>query len=127
MFEVVIRLEREAVLGMNYDHRVGQNGSNANSFKSEGISKTSGTLNRLVSDVPNPVDTPLCPSTFKRGQRSSEALLNAAAECYLEGVSTRDIGKIFARFSFSTRNLTVSPLKSFRFFVVMSAVNLRSV
>ena len=98
MFEVVIRLEREAVLGMNYDHRVGQNGSNANSFKSDGISKTSGTLNRLVSDVPNPVDTPLYTSTIKRSQRSGEAFLNAAAECYLEGVYARDSGKIFVQF-----------------------------
>ena len=55
-------------------------------------------MNRLVSDVPNPVDTPQYTSTIKRGQRSSEALLNAAAECYLEGVSTRDIGKIFDQF-----------------------------
>ena len=86
MFEVVIRLERETVLVMNYDHRAGQNGSYTNRFKSEGLSKTSGKSNRLVSDVPNPVDTPLYPSTFKRGQRSSEALLNAAAECYLGGV-----------------------------------------
>ena len=39
MFEVVIRLEREALLGMNYDHRASQNGSYTNSFKSEGISK----------------------------------------------------------------------------------------
>ena len=65
---------------------------------SDGISKISGTLNRLVSDVPNPVDTLLYTSTIKRSQRSSEALLNAAAECYLEGVYTRDIGKIFAHF-----------------------------
>ena len=73
MFEVDIRLEREAVLEMNYDHRAGRIGSYTNSFKSEGISKTSGTLNLLVSDVPNPVDTPLYTSTTKRGQRSSEA------------------------------------------------------
>ena len=95
MFEVIIRLEREAVLGMKHDHRADRNGSYTNSFKSEGISKTFCTLNRLVSDEPNPVDTPIYPNTFKRGQRSSEALLNAAAECYLEGVSTRDISKIF--------------------------------
>ena len=106
MFEVVIRLEREAVLGMNYDHRVGRNGSYANSFKSDGISKTSGTLNRLVSDVPYPVDTLLYTSTIKRSQRSSEALLNAAAECYLEGVYTRDIGKIFDQFGISSMSST---------------------
>ena len=106
LIDMVFRLEREAVLGMNYDHQAGQNGSYTNSFKSEGISKTSGTLNRLVSDVPNPVDTPLYPSTFKRGQRSSEALLNAAAECYLEGVSTRDSGKIFDQFEIVSMSST---------------------
>ena len=98
MLEVVIRLEREAVLGMNYDHRAGQNGSYTNSFKSDGISKTSGTLNRLVSDVPNPVGAPRYPNTIKRGQRSIEALLNAVAECYLDGVYTRDRGKNFDQF-----------------------------
>ena len=114
MFEVVIRLEREAVLGMNYDHRAGQNGSYTNSFNSEGKSKTSGMLNRLVSDVPNSVDTPLSPSTFKRGQRSSEAILNAVAECNLEGVSTRDSGKIFAHVQISTRNLTLPQATAIR-------------
>ena len=106
MFEVVIRLEREAVPGMYYDHRAGRNGSYTNRFKSEGISKTSGTLNRLVSDVPDPVDTPLCPSTFKRGQRSSGALPNAVAECYLVGVSNRDSGKIFDQFGIVSMSST---------------------
>ena len=106
MFEFVIRLESEAVLGMNYDHRVAQNGSCTNSLKSEGISKTSGTLNRLVSDVPNPVDTRLSSSTFKRGQRSSEGLLNAATKCYLEGVSTWDISKIFDLFGIELMSST---------------------
>ena len=55
----------------------------------------SGTISRLVSDVPNPVDTPLYPNTIKCGQRSSEALLNAATKCYIKGVSTRHIGKMF--------------------------------
>ena len=80
---------------MSYDHRAGENGSNTNSFKANGISGLSGTLNGLVSSEPSPVDTPLYPSTLKRSQRSCEALLNAVAECYIEGVSTRDIGKIF--------------------------------
>ena len=106
MVEVIIRLEREAVLGVNYDHRAGQNGSYTNSFKSDGRSKASETLNRLVSDVPNPVDTPIYTSTIKRGQRSSEALPKVAAECYLEGVSTRDIGKIFDLFGIESMSST---------------------
>ena len=115
IFEVVIRLECEAVLGMNYEHQAGQNGRYTNSFKSEGKSKTSGMLNRLVSDVPNPVDTPLCPSTFNRGQRSNEDLLNAAAECNLECVSTRDRCKIFAHVQISTRNLTIPQVTAIRY------------
>ena len=113
MFEVVIRLDRESVLGMNYDHRAGQNGGYTNSFKSYGISMISGTLNRLDSDVPNFIDTPLCPSSFKRGQRSSEDLLNAAGECYLEGVSTRDSGKNYVHIQISTRNhkVPILPVK----------------
>ena len=78
---------------MNCDHRGGENGSYTNSYKPNGESRPSGTLNGLVSSEPSPSDTPLYLSTFNGGQRSSEALLNAA-ECYFEGVSTRDIGKI---------------------------------
>ena len=63
-------------------------------------------MNRLVSDEHNPVDTPLYPSTFRRAQRSSEALLNAAAECYLERGSTRDIGKIFDLFGIESMSST---------------------
>ena len=87
----LVRLNRKAYLRVNYDHRACQNGSYANSFESNGISKTSRTLNRLVSDLPNPVDTPLYASKIKRSQRNSEALLNVATECYIEGVSTREV------------------------------------
>lgn len=38
MFEVIIRLEREVVLGMNDDHRVSQSRSYPNSYKFEGLS-----------------------------------------------------------------------------------------
>ena len=98
MFEVMIRLERKAVLGINDNHLVSPSGSYTNSFNSDVLSKTSGTLNRLASDVPSPVDTPLYPSKIKRGQRNSEALLNVAAECYIEGVSAGEGSRIFKLF-----------------------------
>ena len=72
MFDEIVRLKREGVLGMSYNHRVGRNGSYEYSYKSEGVSKPSGTLNLLVSDVSNPVDTWLHLSTVKSGQRNSE-------------------------------------------------------
>ena len=106
MFDEIVRLERESTRGVSYDHRVGDSVSYTNSYKQNGISRPSGTLNGLVSSELSPVDTPLYPSTFKRGQRSSEALLNAAAECYIEGVSTRDIGKIFDQFGIESMSST---------------------
>ena len=102
MFNEIVRLERESTRGVNYDHRVGDSVSYTNSNKLNRISRPSGTLNGLVSSEPSPVDTPLYPSTFKRGQRSSEALLNAAAECYIEGVSTCEVRKIFILFGIET-------------------------
>ena len=53
-----------------------------------------------------PVDTPLYLSTFKSGQRSSDALLNAAKECYIEGVSIRDIREIFNGFGIESMSPT---------------------
>ena len=53
---LIIRLAREAVIGMNFVSRVILNGCYLNSFSSDGISKPSETLNRLVFDLPNPID-----------------------------------------------------------------------
>ena len=48
-------------------------------------------------------DTPFYPSTLARGQRSSQAVLSAAAECYfLQGVSNRDVEAIFKHFGIET-------------------------
>ena len=106
MFNEIVRLEREASRSVNYVSRVSENGSYMNSYRSKGVSKLSRTLNRLVSDVRNPVDSPLYLSRFKRGQRSSDALLNAATYCYIEGVSSRDIGKIFDHFGIESMSST---------------------
>lgn len=106
MFEVVIRLEPEASPEMNYDHRAGENGGLTNSYKSEGVSQMFGTLTRLDSDVPNPTNSSLSTKTIKRGQRSSEAILNAVVECYIEGVSARDKGKILEQFGIESMSST---------------------
>ena len=88
----LVRLERENTRGVNYDLRGSDNVSYTDSHKPNGISRSPVTLNRLVSSKTSPVDTPLYPSTFKRGLPRSEDLLKAVAECYIEGVSTRGIG-----------------------------------
>ena len=95
MFDEIVRLEREPTRGMNYVPRAGKNGGYTISYKSEGDSKLSVTSNWLVSDVPNPVDTPLNENTIISGQRSSDTLTIFATECYIEGVSAREVSKIF--------------------------------
>lgn len=78
MFDEIVRLERKATRRVNSVTRVGESGSYKNSYKSEGISKMSLTLNLLDSYLPNPVDTPLYPVSIKYGQLGSEALLYIA-------------------------------------------------
>ena len=52
------------------------------------------------------MDTSLCPDTIKRGQQSSEALLNVAAECYIEGVYSRENSKRFEPFGIKSISST---------------------
>ena len=77
----LVRLERENTRGVNYGLLGSDNVSNTNSHKPNGMSRSSVTLNRLVSSETSPVDTPLYLSTFNRGQLRSEDLLKATAEC----------------------------------------------
>ncbi len=102
LLDTVVRLDREASLGGGYGHRVGEFGGHRNGYKPEGLPNTSGSLNSLASKVSGSVDTPLYPETMNRGQRSSEALVNVAAECYLEGVYSREISRRFKPFGIET-------------------------
>ena len=58
-------------------------------------------LMKFKFQLPKIIVFSLCVSNI-RGQRSSEALLNVAAECYMEGVSAREVSKIFSLFGVET-------------------------
>ena len=106
LFETVVRLDIEVYLRVGSDHRLGDIGGYRNGYNPDGATKASGSLNFLPSQTSSSVDTPLYPSANNRGQRSSEALLNAVAECYIEGVSTRDSGKILEQFGIESISST---------------------
>ena len=106
LFEMVVRLDREASLGVSYAHRVGDIGGYRSGYLPDGAPKTSGSLSSLTPTISDTVDTPLYRNTMNRGQRSSEALLNVAAECYTEGVCTGDISKIFKPFGIESMSST---------------------
>ena len=80
LLDTVVRLDREASLGVSYGHRVGEVGGYRNGYKPEGLPNTSGSLNLLASKISGSLDTPLYSDTMNRGQRSCEALLNVATE-----------------------------------------------
>ena len=91
-------MDREAYLGAGADNRAGDISGYRNGYNPDGATNASGSLNWLPSHISSSVNTPLYASTINRDQRNSEALLNVAAECYIEGVSAREISKIFSVF-----------------------------
>ena len=94
-FNAIVRLEREAYLGVDYDHRIDDIGGYWKGYKSDGVTRASGSLNLLFLQISSYADTPLCPTTLTRGQRSSETLLNVATEWYIKDISACEVCKIF--------------------------------
>lgn len=67
----------------------------ANGFKPKSLHTRAGTLALDIPQVRGS-STPFYPSSLERGQRSEQALKIAVAEMYLQGVSTRRVGKVMA-------------------------------
>ena len=106
LIDTLVRLDREAYVGVGYGHRVSDVSGYRNGFNPTSVTHASGSLNSMASQVSSSTDTPLYPNIINRGQRSSEALLNVATECYIEGVSTREVRKIFNLFGIETISST---------------------
>jgi putative transposase len=97
LMNVAMKLEREQFLGAaHYERDPGRCGY-ANGFKSKKIDTQAGTL-RL--DIPKTSGTPepFYPGSLERGRRSCRAVMLAAAEMYVKGVSTRDVEKVLKEF-----------------------------
>jgi transposase-like protein len=100
LMNVAMKLEREQFLGAaHYERDPGRRGY-ANGFKSKKIDTQAGTL-RL--DIPKTAGTPepFYPGSLERGRRSCRAVMLAAAEMYVKGVSTRDVEKVLKEFGIS--------------------------
>ena len=69
----------------------------ANGYKSKTVDTPAGTL-RL--DIPKTADAdePFYPRSLERGRRSCRAVMLAAAEMYVNGVSIRDVEKVLKEF-----------------------------
>ena len=97
LMNLAMRMEREQFLGAgHYERSLGRHGY-ANGTKSKKIDTPAGTL---TLDVPKTADTPkpFFPQSLERGRRSCRAVMLAAAEMYVKGVSTRAVEKVLAEF-----------------------------
>ena len=97
LMNVAMKLEREQFLGAAHYERGPERRGYANGFKPKNIDTPAGTL-RL--DVPKTAGTPepFYPGSLERGRRSCRAVMLAAAEMYVKGVSTRDVEKVLKEF-----------------------------
>ena len=97
LMNLAMRMEREQFLGAgHYERSSGRHGY-ANGTKPKKIDTPAGTL---TLDVPKTADTPkpFFPQSLERGRRSCRAVMLAAAEMYVKGVSTRAVEKVLAEF-----------------------------
>ena len=92
VLNVAMRLEREKALGAAPHERTEDRRGYANGFKPKGLKTRMGELALQVPQVRG--DVSFYPSALERGQRGEKALALAAAEMYVNGVSTRRVRNI---------------------------------
>lgn len=102
---LAMRLERGQFLGADHYERGEARRGYANGYKSKKVDTPAGTL---TLDVPKTAgtDEPFYPQSLERGRRSCRAVMLAAAEMYVKGVSTRDVEKVFAEFGIESLSST---------------------
>jgi transposase-like protein len=95
LMNLAMRTEREQFLGAGHYERGAERRGYANGYKAKKVDTPAGTL---ALDVPKTAgaDEPFYPQSLERGRRSCRAVMLAAAEMYVQGVSTRDVEKVFA-------------------------------
>lgn len=86
--------EREAHLGAGPYERTEERNGYANGFKPRSLQTRVGKLPLMVPQVLGS-ETRFYPKCLERGARSERALMPAAAEMYVQGVSTRRVEAVF--------------------------------
>ena len=105
LMNLAMRTERDQFLGAGHYERGADRRGYANGYKAKKVDTPAGTL---ALDVPKTAgaDEPFYPQSLERGRRSCRAVMLAAAEMYVKGVSTRDVEKVFAEFGIESMSST---------------------
>ena len=97
LMNVAMSLEREQFLGAGHYERDPERRGYANGYKPKRIDTTAGTLHLDIPKTSGSAE-PFYPLSLERGRRSCRAVMLAAAEMYVKGVSTRAVEKVLAEF-----------------------------
>lgn len=97
LMNVAMSLEREQFLGAGHYERGPERRGYANGYKPKRIDTTAGTLDLDIPKTSGSAE-PFYPQSLERGRRSCRAVMLAAAEMYVKGVSTRAVENVLAEF-----------------------------
>jgi transposase-like protein len=95
-----MEIERSQVLGAKPYERCETRKGHANGFKPKTVDNRLGTMTLAIPQVRDGID--FYPGAMERGQRSERALINAIAEMYVKGVSTRNVSGILFKLTGTT-------------------------
>ena len=86
--------------------RTSERNGYANGYKPKRIDTPAGTITVRVPKTSGHVGESFYPQSLEVGQRSSRALMMAAAEMYISGVSTRQVEKVMQEFGIESLSST---------------------
>ena len=89
IFNTAMQIEREQFIGARRCQRSPTRRCYANGYKPKRVDTVMGTLRLRVPKTARHGDTPFYPAALERGRRCHRDLMDAAAEMYVCGVSTR--------------------------------------
>ena len=103
LINLLMLAKREATLRAGPFERSDDRTGFANGFKER---KYLSRIGELDLKVPQTRDVPFYPSCLEKGERTERALMNALAEAYVQGVSTRKVEKMVKELCSATLSST---------------------
>ena len=106
IYEVAMQLERQQFMNAAPYQRTSERNGYANGYKPKRIDTPAGTITVRVPKTSGHEGESFYPQSLEVGQRSSRALMMAAAEMYISGLSTRQVEKIIQEFGIESLSST---------------------
>ena len=106
LYEVAMQLERQQFMNAAPYQRTSERNGYANGYKSKKLDTSAGTITVRVPKTAGHEGESFYPQSLEVGQRSSRALMMAAAEMYILGVSTRQVEKVMQEFGIESLSWT---------------------